>query len=139
MARDILVVLEAGARWPAWLDDEPGGLISFVQGSREPTPDFHARAEEGIRALSMPSGVAVLVAGDDAGDSSMVSRRALLVGLVTHLELGDGGKLVLIADGAYGARQSLASLALELSSFLEDIDSPVTCRLRAQPRAGVAA
>jgi hypothetical protein len=54
---------------------------------------------------------------------------------VDHLELGTGGKLVLVADGDYVSRQSFADLCWELNGFLDEVDSPVSCRLRAQPRS----
>ena len=128
------MVVEKGARWPAWLETAAGGLVSIFQGKEEPTLEFHERAERCVRALSLPSQVAVMVcAGQSDGDTAE-SRRSLLVALVAHLELGGGGKLVLMPDGDYAVRQSLAELALELSAFLDDVDSPVSCRLRAQPR-----
>jgi hypothetical protein len=126
-----LVILETGGAWPVWLgaDDR---FISFVQGSDEHVSDFHERVESCVERLTTSSTSAVVVCGDRP---AIESRRYLLVALVTHLERSGGGKLVLTGATRYGSRRALGALALEMAAFLDDVDSPVSCRVRAQPRA----
>jgi hypothetical protein len=135
MALETLVIVETGGRWPEWLREEDPGLLCLFQEGRESVSEFHARAERFLRELSTSADSAVLVSGEGGDELASETRRCLLVALVDHLELEGGGKLVLIADGDYVTRRSLTALALELSAFLEETDSPVSCRLRAQPRS----
>jgi hypothetical protein len=135
MALETLVILESGGRWPEWLDEDDPTLLCLCQEGRESTSEFHGRAERFLRELSTPAASAVVVSGEGGDEMATETRRCLLVALVDHLELDGGGKLVLIADGDYVTRRSLTALALELSEFLEETDSPVSCRLRAQPRS----
>jgi hypothetical protein len=134
MALETLVIVETGGRWPEWLDSEDAELLCLFQEPRESVSELHGRAERFLRELSLPARSAVLVSGEGGDELASETRRCLLVALVDHLELGGGGKLVLIADGDYVTRRSLTALAFELSAFLEETDSPVSCRLRAQPR-----
>jgi hypothetical protein len=135
MALETLVILESGGRWPEWLDEDDPSLLCLLPEGRESTSEFHGRAERFLRELSTPAASAVVVSGEGGDEMATETRRCLLVALVDHLELDGGGKLVLIADGDYVTRRSLTALALELSEFLEETDSPVSCRLRAQPRS----
>jgi hypothetical protein len=135
-----LVIQEAGARWPEWLDDA-GGFLSFVQSADERVSDFHERVEWCVQRLESSSSTVVVVcsdAADSADPHAPETRRCLLLALVAHLELGAGGKLVLTGAGHYAARRALAERTLEVSEFLDDVGSPVSCRMRAQRRRDAA-
>lgn len=135
MAIETLVIVESNGRFPEWLDPEEPGLLGIDQETHESRAEFLSRAERFVRDLPSPAGSAVLVCGDAGDIATEEARRSLLLALVDHLELGSGGKLVLVADGDYVSRQSFADLAWELNGFLDEVDSPVSCRLRAQPRS----
>ncbi len=135
MAIDTLVFIEENGRFPEWLSSEDTALLCIEQEERESTAEFLVRAEHFVRELHSPSVSGVLVSGSAGGRATEEARRALLLAMVDHLEIGGGGKLVLVADGDYVSRQSFADLAWELSGFLDDLDSAVSCRLRAQPRS----
>jgi hypothetical protein len=135
-----LVVLEAGTRWPEWLDAD-GRFTSFVQSSDERASAFHERVEWCVERMDSPSSTAVVVCGDAAeprDPHARESRRALIAALIAHLERAGGGKLVLTGAGHWAARRALADLALEVSEFLDDVGSPVSCRMCAQRRRHAA-
>jgi hypothetical protein len=134
-----LVILEAGTRWPEWLPDG-ASYTSFVQSAQERVSDFHERVEWCVERLRSCSSAVVVVCGDAAVSDphALESRRCLLLALVAHLERAGGGKLVLAGAGHYGARRALADLTLEVSEFLDDVGSPVSCRMRAQRRRDAA-
>lgn len=135
MAIETLVMVEKNGRFPEWLDPESPDLFALEQEEDETTDQFLTRAERFVGELSSSAERAVLVCGEEGDSATSHSRRALLVSMVDHLERGSGGNLIIVADGDYGSRQSFADLAWELNGFLDELDSPVSCRLRAQPRS----
>jgi len=70
----ILVIVEADAEWPHFLDDATG-IVSVVQGPDETLPDFHGRVERCIARMATSSSEAVVVCSrraDDADESRRV-------------------------------------------------------------------
>jgi hypothetical protein len=135
MAIETLVMVEKQGRFPEWLDPTSPELFAFEQEDFETAEAFLIRAERFVGELSSSAERAVLICGNAGDLATEHARRSLLVTMVDHLERGSGGNLIIVADGDYGSRQSLADLAWELNGFLDEVDSPVSCRLRAQPRS----
>ena len=132
MHSETLVILEAGAAWPSWLGEEVTEVVTeAVFGA-----DALTLALDRIRRRGAELASVVGVCGPDSGTGRRLDRDLLLRAVAAAVDFSiPEGRLVVVSDGDYGARQELARLVLELSDALESSASTVSVRFRAQPRS----
>lgn len=133
-----LVVMEAGASWPAWVKElqrrAPNSMVE-VQPSSEPAERFAARVQRRLSSLEA-RGVSLLgvayAAASPASEEERAVRRALCEALLQHLS--PTGELVLSGDGwsSWGvdarSREELVGLAGDLSCRLRGRNQTVSVR-----------
>jgi hypothetical protein len=131
MNSDSIVVMENGAGWPAWVDEEAGAVSRVVALTRhrgESHEDFELRARDRLEALAERSAPrrGVLICG--SGRSEPASCRERLVGVLLEIiaRVG-GGEVVLIGDDS--------ALVRRLAGRVEELNraAPVSLRLRPAP------
>jgi hypothetical protein len=133
MNSDSIVVMENGAGWPTWVDEEAGAVSRVVVLSKQPgegLADFESRARARLGALaerSMPRrGVLICAPGRSQPRSS---REQLVHVLLDIVSAAGGGEVVLIGDDP--------SLIRRLAGRIEELNrgAPVALRLRPPPSA----
>ena len=118
MNADSIVVMEAGADWPAWVDREAGRVSSIVVLAREPRErlrDFEQRVTERLARAANGARRGVLVASHDSSRDATTSRAHLLRALVAMVKSAGGGEVVLVGE------DSTRTVA-EASSFAERLN-----------------
>src|SRR5688572_25886909 len=115
-----LVVIEAGAPWPGWLDPCRSGDLSVVTQSVEPqnsalVPQVASRLTQ-LEAMGWVLQKIVLVANAEHEADAASARAILARGLVARLRNGSARELVLASDQPAGSavHQGLSALAAAL-------------------------
>jgi hypothetical protein len=141
MQNGSIVVMEGGAGWPSWVDDEVGASSSVVVLARhrgETAENFAARARSRLGSLAELRAPrrGVLVCGTAGRDASACRERLLRV-LCEVVGHAGGDEVVLIGDDA--------RLMRRLSGYVEELnlrsgsDSPrLSLRMRPAPAGGEA-
>jgi hypothetical protein len=133
-----IVVLEAGAAWPAWLTEyqrlAPNAVV-IAQARGEEPDAFCGRVVHRIaEATSSSSGarvrVGVIVAGDSADDARLPLRENVARAILKAMRPADEAELVLAGDGHEmdGSRQELFELAGALCQELGGTQLSVNVR-----------
>jgi hypothetical protein len=135
-----IVVMEGGAGWPSWVDEEAGNSSSVVVLARhrgETAEDFAARARSRLGSLAELRAPrrGVLVCGTAEGRDAPPSRERLLRVLCEVVGRSGGDEVVLIGDDA--------RLIHRLSGFVRELnhgsgtDGPrLSLRMRSAPVSG---
>ncbi len=136
MEENSIVVMEDGADWPAWVDQEAGAVSNVVILARQPYEslrDFELRTEIRLNMLGdqFVPGRAILVCGRECGKETDACRRHVLYGLAALVRRAGGGEVVLVG-------QDEGDLGAELASFVERLNRregarPVSVRVRRPP------
>ena len=105
MNDDSIVVMESGAGWPTWVDEEAGAASSVVVLSRhrgETADDFEARARSRLGSLAELRAPrrGILVCETLRADTTPASRERLLRILCDVIGRAGGDEVVLIGDDA---------------------------------------
>lgn len=116
-----IVVLEAGAAWPAWLTEyqrlAPNAVV--IAQARAESPDaFRSRVVHRIAEATSSSGarvrVGVIVAGDSLAEDRLPLREGVARAILKIMRPGTEAELVLAGEGhdsGDGARHELFALA----------------------------
>jgi hypothetical protein len=140
MEFDSIVVMESGAAWPAWVDEEAGAISNVVVLARqldENVREFEARARLRLQTLAEFASPrrGVLVCGPADGPEDRATRGGLLRALLEIVRGAGGGEVVLIGDVDEG-------LALELSEHVRKLNARrgsqarlVSLRMRPPPQS----
>jgi hypothetical protein len=141
MESESIVVMEDGADWPAWVDEEAGAVSNVVVLARQPfesVRDFELRTELRLTVLAdrFAPQRGILVCGPDAGAEVRACRSHLLHALAAVVRRAGGGEVVLVGNDD-------GELVAELSAFVErlnqrDIARQVSVRTRQPPAERVA-
>jgi hypothetical protein len=134
---DSIVVMESGADWPAWVDQEAGAVSNVVILARQPgesIEEFGERARgriESQAALSSP-GRGVLVLSGGSSPNLRRCRSQIARALMEVVRRAGGGDVVL-------AGSEDLELALELDGYARRLNvrggGSVILRFRSEPRA----
>lgn len=120
MESDSIVVMEDGASWPAWVDQEAGQVSNVVILARQPHEtigEFSQRAQiriDGLTELAAPKR-GVLVAGPTTDPGLREARTQLMMALAQVVRRAGGGEVVLVGDDDI-------ELALALRSFVDRLN-----------------
>lgn len=129
-----LVVRERGSRWPGWVDRRARGSVRVMMPlSHESTSEFVRRVARQVSALETVPPTLALVCNRETGPVLQTARANLLRALVDAARKAGSGSVVVVADGSYGLRRTLAALASRLNEEIED-ETPVSVRFRAASR-----
>src|SRR5688572_25704877 len=133
MSSDSIVVMESGAGWPSWLDEEAGAVSRVVVLSKqrgETADEFESRARDRLATLAERSrpGRGVLVCGPGRSPPA-ASRERLVKVLLEVMGRAGGGEVVLIGDDR--------ALVRRMAGHVEQLnhEAPVSLRLRPAPSA----
>lgn len=119
METDSIVVMESGADWPSWVDQEAGAVSNVVILARQPRESvraFGARTErrlDGLTELAAPRR-GVLVCGTDQDGDSRACRVSILRALASVIRHAGGGEVVLIGDDR--------AAVIEAQAFVEKLN-----------------
>ena len=136
MGIGMMVIMESGSRWPAWLDRKgptPTSIELVTQQTTESLAQFARRAVQRLLELDEAPSTGVLVCNGQSGGERMALRGTLLKALVGRARSAGQGQVVLAADGDYAQRRDLLGLAARLNEEIED-DMGVAVRFRALAR-----
>jgi hypothetical protein len=133
-----IVVLEAGAAWPAWLAEYqrfvPNAVV--IAQSRAESPDaFRSRVAHRITEATATTGarvrIGVIVAGDSGDLATVSAREAIARAIIKVMRSGDEAELVLGGDAQAGdsSRHELFALAGVLCQELGGTEVSVNVRL----------
>jgi hypothetical protein len=139
MKSDSIVVMESGAGWPTWVDEEAGPVSSVVVLSRHPGEsvekfESRARARLGTLADHRAPRRGVLVCGTAQGQQTPASRERLLRILCEVIGRSGGNEVVLIGDDSKLIRR-LSGYLRELNGRSESEGAGLSLRLRPVPAA----
>ena len=139
MGESIVVFMEAGARWPAFIPTT-GEVRAIRQHLDEPTDAFTRRVEElSFDEPTLRTSKVFYVAYGLGSPGSAAARHAALSALVLRIDSEAGGAMVLVGEGHREECRSLANLALSLNDELSNLGLPECLRFRAQPTKARAA
>ena len=135
-----IVVMESGADWPTWVDEEAGVMSSVVVLSRqrgETAETFTTRARSRLQALAEHRSPrrGVLVCGALQGGEAPSSRERLLRALCEVVCSAGGDEVVLIGEDARLIRR-LTGYVRELDQRADADGRRFSLRLRAAPLSG---
>jgi hypothetical protein len=136
MGFGMMVIMESGSQWPAWLDRKgptPTSIELVTQQTTESLAQFARRAVQRLLELDEAPSTGVLVCNGQSGGERMALRGTLLRALVGRASSAGQGQVVLAADGDYAQRRDLLGLAARLNEEIED-DMGVVVRFRALAR-----
>jgi hypothetical protein len=142
MRTDSIVVMEQGADWPAWVDEEAGPVSNVVVLSRqhgESQSAFEARARlrlDSMAEIATPSR-AVLVCARIARAEARQSRAVLLRALVETLRRAGGGELTLAGDADSALSAEITAYAGKLNRRTGAGVGLVNFRCRVPPAASL--
>ena len=116
-----LVVTEAGAAWPAWIEPCRGatGPRAIVQQEGEATETFAERVLDRIGALGargIAPGVAIIACGDRDDHAAVAARRIIGRAILSVMASSGGGRLLFCAAKRSHARQVLTEIAADLGA-----------------------
>jgi hypothetical protein len=103
MELDSIVVMESGAHWPAWVDEEAGAVSNVVVLARqggESVAEFEARARlrlESLVELAAPRR-GVLVCGPCSSNESSTCRARIAQALIAIVRRSGGGEVVIVGE-----------------------------------------
>lgn len=103
MNDDSIVVMESGAGWPTWVDEEAGAVSRVIVLSRQPEEsarDFEIRARKRLGSLAELRAPRRGVLVSRTGQPTPASRERLLRILCEVVERAGGEEVVLIGDDA---------------------------------------
>jgi hypothetical protein len=106
METDSIVVMESGADWPTWVDQEAGAVSNVVILARQPRESIRAfgtRTERTERRLDSLSELAAprrgdLVCGPERDADSRSCRVSILKALASVVRRAGGGEIVLVGE-----------------------------------------
>lgn len=143
MDSDSIVVMESGASWPAWVDQEAGAVSNVVVLARQPgesLSDFEERArrriESTVEVASPRRGVLVCGAGTSRELSS--SRTRIVKALLEIVRRSGGGDVVLVGQCDDRLELQLTSYARKLNLRDREATGLVRVRFRAAPETARA-
>jgi hypothetical protein len=135
METDSIVVMETGADWPAWVDQEAGTVSNVVVLARQPRESvraFGARTERRLETLTELASPrrGILVCGSERDGDSRSCRVLLLQALARVVRSAGGGEVVLVSEDR--------SVLIEVEAFVAKLNrregsSRVTMRLCQPP------
>jgi hypothetical protein len=142
MEMDSIVVMESGAHWPSWVDEEAGAVSNVVVLARqggESVAEFEARARlrlESLVELAAPRR-GVLVCGPCSSNESSTCqsstcRARIAQTLIAIVSRSGGGEVVIVGEDDFAAE--LASHARKLHRRDRSKFRPVSVRFRALPQ-----
>jgi hypothetical protein len=136
MGIGMMVIMESGSRWPAWLDRKgptPNAIELVSQQPGESLGHFARRSVERLIEREEAPSTGILVCNGQSGGERMSLRATLLRALVGRARRDGRGQVLLAADGDYAQRRDLLALAARLNEEIED-DAGVVVRYRALAR-----
>jgi hypothetical protein len=92
-----LLVMEAGSRWPSWLEAPPASRV-LAQNAEESASEFSSRVLRAIRSiqsLDQELDAVVIAAGWTADDEQSLFGRSLIARAAAHAMNGRAGTLLL--------------------------------------------
>ena len=139
MNNDSIVVMESGASWPTWVDEEAGAVSSVVVLSRhrgESVENFESRARSRLGSLAELRAPrrGLLVCGTAQGQQPPASRERLLRILCEVIGRSGGNEVVLIGDDSKLIRR-LSGYVRELNGRSGTEGAGLSLRLRPVPPA----
>ena len=136
MESTTVVLMEADAVWPCWLDAYSNDAETLWQAQDDSGMQLFDDALERIRSSATFLKAVVVVCSPAASPARAAARETLLRGLVSALDFhANDAEVVLVSDGDYGTREELATLVWQISGDLELAQSDTRIRFRAQPRS----
>jgi hypothetical protein len=130
---DTIVVMEAGGRFPSWVDEQNGpesNVWIVAQSSDESAEAFAKRVVAHLE--TSPARTALYVCRAESGTDAVL-RKALARTLIDRVHSRGGTNVMLVADGGYALRSELTALCDQLISEIDERDVQVTLRFRALP------
>jgi hypothetical protein len=131
MSSDSIVVMEDGAGWPAWVDEEAGAVSSVVVLAKqrgESTEQFESRARGRLSVLAERTAPrrGVLICGPGRSQPASSRERVVRV-LLDVIGRGGGGEVVLVGEDR--------SLLRRLADHVQELNraAPISLRLRPAP------
>ena len=142
MSADSIVVMESGADWPAWVDEEAGAVSNVVVLARqrgESPQQFEARVKlrlQSIAELESPRR-GVLVCAASGGKAAGPGRATLVRALLEVVRRAGGGEVVLVGD-VTAQSDELSAYATKLNERRLADAGPVSLRFRPPPGSAEA-
>lgn len=130
---DTIVVMEAGGRFPSWVDEQNGpesNVWIVAQSSDESAEAFVKRVVGHLETSPACTALYVCHTGSGA-DATM--RTAIARMLIDRVHARGGANVMLVADGGYALRNELTALSEQLIGEIDERDVQVTLRFRALP------
>lgn len=135
ISESVLVVVEDGAEWPAWLKSlEAGaGPMLYHQGEGEPLAEFSERVNAQLATLTgrdRTVEMAVIASNERCDDTALDTRRSIASAILSFMAHHGGGRLLFTESLRQGGRSraALSALASDLAGDWEGAGVTVSVR-----------
>lgn len=130
---DTIVVMEAGGRFPSWVDEQNGPESNVWIVAQSASESAAAFAERAVIQLLTSTARTVLYVCHAASGVDATLRAGFAQKLVDCMQTLGNANVVLVADGGYAFRNELAALSEQLIGEIDERNVQVTLRFRALP------
>jgi|ERR1041385_5723905 hypothetical protein len=135
ISESVLVVVEDGAEWPAWLKSLEGGAgpMLYHQDEGEPLAQFSDRVNVQLQTLAGRDTnveMAVIASNERCDDHALDTRRSIASAILSFMARHGGGRLLFTESLRQGGRSraALSGLAADLAGEWEGAGVTVSVR-----------